>query len=457
MSRSSQIDSNATFSHESWDAIVIGAGCSGLSCATKLSAEGKKVLVLEKRNILGGRASSYPDPQTGEILDNGQHLLLGCYVETIEFLRRIGQEAGLHFNAGFETEMAGTGGQRSFLKSYPLPAPFHLLLGLLGYDALSWKDRLSIIYASIRMRTTRRDLANISCDKWLNSLNQSRESREKFWDLIILATLNVSPEEAPANLLHVVMNQGFFASKKASRVGLAKVGLSDLYAYPSKSFIEKRGGLVLTNQTVDEIWIENEKVMGVVLHDGQNVRAESVICTIPPSALSKIKISDVKLQNSISKTQNLKSSPIVSFHFWADLPPMENTYIGFWGTDFHWVFQKSKVYHDEKTKHWTLVASGADSMIGKSKDELTALAEKELAMLPHFKNVKVTRAKMVFEREATWIPPLGDTSGRLGTETNVKGFYLAGDWTDTGFPCTIESAVVSGHRAAKQILGVNAK
>lgn len=96
-------------------------------------------------------------------------------------------------------------------------------------------------------------------------------------------------------------------------------------------------------------------------------------------------------------------------------------------------------------------------MIGKSKEELTSLAEKELSMLPHFKNIKVTRAKMVFEREATWVPPLGDTSGRLQTKTSIPNFFLAGDWTDTGLPCTIESAVLSGHRAANQVLSSKTK
>ena len=435
-----------------WDAIVIGGGCAGMSCATKLAAGGKKVLVLEKRNILGGRACSYLDPQTGETLDNGQHLLLGCYVETIEFLKRIGQEKFLAFNAGFETEMVGPGNSKSYLRSYPLPAPFHILVGLLKYDALSWKDRWSIVVAAAKMRKDDPKLRDMSCTTWLEALKQSRDTREKFWDLVILATINVHPDIAPANLLQVVMKQGFLSSKKASRVGLSTVGLSDLYANPSKTFIEDLGGEVRINQTVDEILMMDGKVLGVRLHDNQLIEASSIICTVPPSALTKIKMADSNLQSTIEKTSTLKSSPIVSFHFWADLPPMDNAYIGFWGTEFHWAFQKSKVYGDEKTKHWTLVASGADEMLNKNRVQLLATAKKDLGILPEFRNINIKRAKAVFEREATWVPPIKDVSGRLPTKTPVSGLFMAGDWTDTGLPCTIESAVLSGHRAALEIL-----
>lgn len=436
---------------ERFDAIVIGAGCAGLACATQLAESGKRVLVLEKRNILGGRACSYPDPQTGEILDNGQHLLLGCYEETILFLKRIGQENFLHFYSGFQTPMIGPDGSKTFLKTFSLPAPLHLLFGLLNYRALSWSDRWSIVCAAAKMRKTNPELQNISCSTWLGSLNQSKETCDKFWDLVILATLNISPDKAPANLLQVVMQKGFMASTKASRVGLAKVGLSDLYANPAMTYLEKKGSAVRNNQTVEQILIKAGKVWGVKLYGGEVVECENVVCTVPPSALNKIKFLEQKLNREIQKTQSLIPSPIVSFHFWTDAPSMKDTYVGFWGTNFHWAFQKSKVYHDENTKHWTLVASGADHMIGKSKEELTVLATKELSAMPEFKHANITRAKMVFEREATWVPPLKDVSGRLNTVTPVKGFYLAGDWTDTGLPCTIESAVLSGHKAATKI------
>lgn len=434
-----------------FDAIVIGAGCAGLACATSLASKGKKVLVLEKRNILGGRACSYPDPQTGEILDNGQHLLLGCYEETIDFLKRIGQEDALHFYAGLQTPMIGTDRSRTFLKTFSLPAPLHLLFGLLNYGALSYKDRLSIVWAATKMRKSSPLLKNISCSSWLTSLGQSKETRDKFWDLVILATLNISPDLAPANLLQIVMQKGFMASTRASRVGLSKVGLSDLYANPSKTYLEERGCEVRINQTVEEILFVGDAVSGVEIHGGEIIESKHVICTVPPSALAKIKAKHPGIQSQIGFTQSLIPSPILSFHFWANPKPVEETYIGFWGTHFHWAFQKSKVYHDDKTLHWTLVASGAEDLFGKSKDELTQIAIQELSLMPEFRDVDITRSKIVMEREATWIPPLGNTIGRLDSQTIVDGFYWAGDWTDTGLPCTIESAVLSGHKAASHI------
>jgi squalene-associated FAD-dependent desaturase len=433
-----------------WDTIVIGAGCAGMASATALTERGKKVLVLEKRNILGGRACSYPDPQTNETVDNGQHLLLGCYTETIKLLSRIGNEDKLKFNSGFQTPMVGPDRSVAYLKTFCLPAPLHILLGFLNYKALSFKDRLGIIRVARALKKQDANLKNISCTTWLDSLGQSENSRKKFWDLVILATLNISPDKAPANLLAVVLKQGFLSSKKASRVGLASVGLSELYADPSRNFIEKYGGEVQINKTVEEIRFENDGVQ-VKLSSGETFASQNIICTVPPSALAKIKIVDSKLEGFLKTSLTLLPSPILSFHFWGDMPKFADTYVGFWGTNFHWAFQKSHVYGDNKTKHWTLVASSADDMIEKSKEELTRLAESELLLIPGFGHIKISRAKIVHEREATWVPPLGDTSGRLPTITPNSRFFLAGDWTDTGLPCTIESAVLSGHKAAEMI------
>lgn len=434
-----------------WDAIVIGGGCAGMACATSLSEKGKRVLVLEKRNILGGRACSYADPQSGEIVDNGQHLLLGCYTETIRLLKRIGQENQLRFNAGFETPIVGLDRSMAFLRTYALPAPLHLLFGFLNYSALSWKERFGIVRVALAVRKENKNLQNISCSTWLNSLKQSENSRKKFWDLIILATLNISPDLAPANLLAIVLKEGFLSSKKASRVGLSKVGLTELYAEPSQKYIERQGGEVWMNQTVTEIGFENE-TSWIKLHDGKILESINIVSTVPPSALSKIMMHDGNLKTFLQKSATLRPSPILSFHFWGDMPKSSVSYFGFWGTDFHWVFQKSKLFGDDSINHWTFVASSANTMIQKSKEELTKLAEKELGLIQGFEHLRISRAKVVHEREATWVPPLGDTSGRLSTNTPQKGFYLAGDWTDTGLPCTIESAILSGHKAADTIL-----
>lgn len=438
-------------SSQPWDVIVIGGGCAGLACATHLCDFDRQVLVLEKRNILGGRACSYPDPQTGEIVDNGQHLLLGCYLETQKFLKRINQIHTLPLKDRFHAPMVGPDRKIHHLTTWGLPAPFHLLLGFFCYTAIPWKDRLKIfkVAKSLKNPST---YQNLSCSQWLTLLGFSKVSRERFWDLIILATLNAHPDHAPAHLLAVVLQEGFLKSRKNSRVGLANVGLSDMYANPSKTYIEAHRGEVRMKQGVEEVLMKNDQVYGVKLHSGEQIEAKSVVITVPPSALQKITFRHPQIQTLVKKTVELSASPILSLHVWGDFPTMETPYMGFWGAKFHWVFQKSHVYGDQ-TKHWTLVASGADYLADYDKDKLIDLAQDELQSIPGFSNVKITRAKLVRELEATWIPPLHTSNGRLETQTPVQGLYFAGDWTNTGLPCTIESAVLSGHKAAEAILG----
>lgn len=436
---------------QSWDTIVVGAGCAGLSCATSLVDHGQHVLVLEKRNMLGGRACSYPDPQTGEIVDNGQHLLLGCYKETRAFLDRIGQSNTLPFQDGFHTPMVGPGSPVHHLKTWNVPAPFHLLMGFLRYTALPWSDRLKIFKVAHELNS-KKDLSKISCTQWLESMGFSKVSRDRFWDLIVLATLNVHPDLAPANLLAVVLKEGFLTSRENSRIGLANVGLSDMYANPSKVYVEAHRGEVRMREGVQEVLIDGDHVKGVKLHSGEEILGKRVVVTVPPSALQKITVNHPSIKALIEKTNALKPSPILSLHIWGDLPDMKAPYMGFWGTHFHWAFQKSGVYGDSSTKHWTLVASGAVHLADFDKDKLIVQAEEELKTIPGVGDVRIERAKLVRELEATWIPPLNDSSSRLPTVSPVQGLYFAGDWTDTGLPCTIESAVLSGHKAASAIL-----
>jgi hydroxysqualene dehydroxylase len=433
-----------------WDVIVIGAGCAGLACATKLAEGGKRVLVLERRPLLGGRASSFRDEASSETVDNGQHLFLGCYTETQAYLKRIGSIDKLKFKSNFEALMCGPDGERARLRSAPLPPPWNLAVGLLRYSALPLRDRIKAYRVARAASNGRGKLSEQSVTQWLTSLGQSQLSRDRFWDLLTLATLNINPDQAPADLLAVVLKEGFLASAKASRVGLASVGLSELHANPSKRYIEARGGEVRLRTAVKELVVKDRVALGVKLADGMEETALSIVCAVPPSALAKLAHDSPDLRTHLASIQRLAPSPILSLHIWLDRDVSIEAMVGFWGQEFHWVFSKKEIYGDLKTKHLSVVASSARKLLDLSKEELIALCERELQLvLPA--GTKIARAVVLRESEATWVPPLGDSSGRLGAETPVKGLYLAGDWTATGLPATIEGAVKSGHTAAERI------
>jgi len=434
-----------------WDVIVVGAGCAGLAAGTRLAELGHRVLVLERRPILGGRASSFEDKNSGEILDNGQHLFLGCYKETKTYLTRIKSDHLLPFRRTFSTVMCGLDGQRAKLKTAPLPAPFHLAWGLLNYSALSWKDRVRMYSVAKDASSPSQDLSLISVNEWLHQLGQSQVARARFWNPITLATINVSPDRAPAELLAIVLRQGFLASPEASAVGLATVGLSDLHGKPSQKFIMQRRGDVRIKTAVKRILFQEKDVQGVELANGSIERSHIVISAVPPpAALKFIEHGNHSLRSKLSSIEELTSSPIVSLHVWVNQQPFDEVFVGLWNSEFHWIFRKNAIYQDSNSQHVTLVASAAEKMLAKTKEELIQIAEKELNAISRLKNVKILRAVLSRESSATWVPPIGNPEVRPNCETQVKNFFLAGDWTNTGLPATIEGAVKSGHEAAEK-------
>ncbi|MCB0272575.1 MAG: hydroxysqualene dehydroxylase HpnE [Bdellovibrionales bacterium] len=430
--------------------IIIGAGCAGLSAATALAAKGHEVLVFEKSKIMGGRTSSFCDPGTNEIVDNGQHLLLGCYHETKKYLQRVSADDLVAFQSNFETKMISPTGAVSKLKTYSLPAPFHLLWGYLQYNAFGIKDRLSIFQVAFKLKiNSETKLASMSCKEFLDACGQSKKTQERFWDLLILATLNLSPEKAPASMLKVVLEKGFLASKKDASSGLASVGLSDLFGDPAKTFIENRGGKVLMNQTVTKIHVKDGEAYGITLLDGQSIDGDIVISAVPPKIWISLCKDIPELKNDVRKVSLMIPSPIVSLHIWPDRDLFYDAYVGFWGTPFHWVFRKDQFMRDKNIKHYTLVASSAEELVRTPMAQLVDLAKETLE--PYCGKFSVTRAKKSVMAHATWMHELGREDARLSVQSSIKNFYQIGDWVDTGLPCTIESACKSGHDVVQKI------
>lgn len=435
----------------SWDCIVIGGGCAGLAAATLLAENHKKVLVLEQRPLLGGRASSWHDRESGETIDNGQHLFLGCYEETQKYLKRVGSAHHLNFWNSFSTPMIGPDGQQAHLNTWHLPAPWHLAMGLLNFRALSFRERMATFRVASALKGKSENLSGKSVAQWLDELKQSPRSRSRLWDLLTLATLNISPEEAPAQLLAVVLQNGFMASKAASRIGLSSVGLSDLHGEPSRRFIESQHGEVRLRTRANRVKFNSNGMKEVILPGGVREETPWLVMAVPPPAFRKLSMGS-RLETSAKATQALKPSSIVSVHAWFDRVPFAQPMVGFWDQSYHWAFRKDLITQDVSNRHVSLVTSSAASMLEVSKQDLKARAETELRKSLIQPDLTASRVVVVREREATWIPPVEDDRARLSTQTKEPGVFLAGDWTATGLPATIEGAVKSGHLAAEAVL-----
>lgn len=441
--------------------LIIGGGFAGLAAAVALTEKGCQVTVLEKRRILGGRAYSLTDEATGVSVDNGQHVMLGCFTETLRFLTTIGAVPKLSFQESLEIHFAGPDGLQGALQCPRLPAPLHLISGLLFLPTVSLKDRLKMarVAWSLLSRTPPEVLDRRTVKEWLTSLGQSEEAQSHFWNVFAIAALNENPHVGSAALYKEVLHRAFFSTRKASCLVLSAVGLSALYADDARLFLEQRGGRVLTNTAVKKIIVEGERVAGLSLSapggDDRTMTADAYISAAPPFALVRLLPEDLLTRDPyFQMITKLLPSPILSIHLWFDRPITPHAVVALLDTSIQWLFNKKKILREEGTPegYVTLVVSGAYRLITQSNEEIIRIALKDLtACFPHALEAKLLRSHVVKEKEATISPAAGTLVLRPSQRSPLANFYLAGDWTATGLPATIESAVLSGHRCADLI------
>jgi squalene-associated FAD-dependent desaturase len=443
------------------DVIVIGGGVAGLAAGTCLADRGARVIVMEARPHLGGRASSYVDPATGETVDNGQHVLMGCYRETFAFLRRIGAMSRVRVQPSLAVPSIDTAGGHSVLSCPPLPAPWHLLGGVIEWDALGWLDRLSVLRLGGPVRTEQRRLRGatrlMACspeetvENWLVRNGQTARLREMLWDPLALAALNQPPREAAAPTFVRVLAEMFGPDPQAASIAFPAVPLDAMYAAPARDHIEAHGGQAMTN-ALARVIVESGRAVGARARGGREVRAAAVVSAVPWFAVRSL-FDDVPpaLRQMVSDAGRMASCPIVTVNLWFDCRVLATPFVGLPGRTMQWAFDRGAIT-DSSLSHVSLVSSGAAAVAGLTHDAAVNLALRELRdALPRARSAVVKRASVVRERRATFSLAPGQP-GRPPADTGLAGFSLAGDWTDTGLPGTIESAAMSGHRAAEAVV-----
>ena len=433
-----------------FDAIVIGAGFAGLSAAVRLSKRGARVLVLEARARLGGRATAFPDRETGEVVDNGQHILLGCYTDTLAFLADIGASDALRVERQLAVTMIDRAGRRSRLSCPQLPPPLHLVSGLFDWPALSWRDRLAALRMATPIRNAARGLAAASpgetVEQFLIRNGQTDRLREMLWDPLAIAALNQQPNRAAAPVFARVLAEMFGGDPGAAAIALPTRPLHLMYAEPARQYVEARGGSVRTGAAA-RVRVDTDGAIGVDA-GGDTWRSAAVIAAVPWFAFAELfDAAPPALAKIVDGARRMDASPIVTVNVWYDTRLIDEPFVGLPGRTMQWVFDKRIVFGGD-TEHLSLVSSGAEAVFRKTNDELIAIAQQELdEALPAARSAKMLRATVVREPRATFSLAPGQPP-RPPNETEVRGFCVAGDWTDTGLPATIESAVRSGHRAA---------
>jgi squalene-associated FAD-dependent desaturase len=432
------------------DAIVLGGGFAGLSCAVALAQKEKKVLVLDKKPHLGGRAYSFQENELN--VDNGQHLFMGCYWETRKFLTMIGTHDKLDIYHDVVVDYGEAGGKRDRLACPSwLPAPLHLAAGLLGLKGVSFKEKMALFAFDMSLKSMKSGpipdaVEKLTVRQWLTGLGLSRNFQTRFFDPAAIGILNDSPEIASAAGFIQALRQMFLTGRESSRFALAKTGLSALYIDAARDFIEARGGRVISNAKAASLIEEGGRVRGIVTDMDSRFEASHVVATLPPWDLKKLAL-PAALRGP---WETLKPAPIVGVTFKIDKPVMSERLLGMLYTETHWVFNKTMI-HGLKEPGQTLavVISGAHKQIGWSPEKILDVAKRDMtACVPEFAAAKIINSKVVKEPFATLSPVPGDEAKRPEPGTGMPGFSFAGDWTRTGLPATIESACASGHTAA---------
>jgi len=440
--------------------VVVGGGFSGLSAAALLSGRGRRVLVADARAQLGGRATAFRDRETGELVDNGQHVLFGCYRATFEFLDRIGASDRVRVQPSLAVPYIDRAGRRSVLRCPGLPSPFHLLAGVLGWTGIPWRERMSVLKLARPLRRARLELqrtGSVTADppgtvsEWLTAHGQREALRKWLWEPLAVAALNQSPAVAAASPFVRVLAQMFGPDPRDSALALPARPLHEMYAEPARTFIESRGGAVRVN-ALARIVVERGEVSAVDIR-GERIATRSVIAAVPWFDLGRLfnPAPPPELAPVLASAARMESMPIVTVNLWYDGRVMDEPFVGLPDREMQWVFDKRIAFGGEAS-HLSLVSSGATRLTSMSRDELTMLAAREVEeAIPAARRDRLLRGTVVREKHATFSLAPGEPA-RPATKTAVRGLYLAGDWIDTGLPGTIESAVVSGHRAASILL-----
>lgn len=416
--------------------IVIGGGFSGLSAAAYLANKKYKVTLLEASPKLGGRAYSFLDKETNTFLDNGQHILMGCYHYTLEFLSLIGAKENFYFQKRLEVNFVKEKFQVFPLKSFPLVYPINLLIGLLSYQAISLKDRIRLLKVFFKLPFYNSNkFLKLTVSEWLEKEKQSQQNHNTFWKIIAVGALNTSIEKASAKIFIDNLKQIFLEGNKAAIIVLPKYGLSESYCKNAEEYIARNGGEIILSQPVEKLVISENRVTEI--HTSQKVflNFDFVISAIPSFALNRI----VDYENNFV-VSDFKYSSILNIHIWLKKNEIPDGFFGLINSPLHWVFNKGT--------HLNIVISDADELVSKSDEDLIDMVKSEMQKFFLVDPGLISTYKIIKEKRATFIPSKDSLNKRPSQKTPIKNLILAGDWVDTGLPSTIESAVKSGKVAA---------
>ena len=432
---------------------VVGGGLAGLAAGCALASAGMKVTLFERRPYLGGRASSYQHPGTGEVIDNCQHVLLGCCTNLIDFYQRTGVADSIRW---FERmTFLEPGGRASEIGPSSLPAPLHTTPAFLRASCLEVADKVAIARAMMALApTTPRDTGE-SFLGWLNRHGQTVRAIERFWKPVLVSALNEEVDRVSVPYAAQVMRESFLKSAEAGRMGVPTVPLTDLYS-AAGNYIRERQGDVQFRTSAESFRAELSHVKLMV--GEKEGTFDYAVFALPFDSLERILPDSSASQPLRDALARFETSPITGIHLWFDRIISDLDHAVLLDRTIQWMFHKSKLQNRNSNGHGSyveLVVSASKTLVDKSKQEIVDLAVSELReFFPAARDANLLKSTVIKEVHATYSPRPGIEADRPRPETVWPRVFLAGDWTATGWPATMEGAVRSGYLAAQSLARV---
>lgn len=442
--------------------VVVGAGFAGLAAAIALQERRHEVTVLERRGVLGGRATSFRDAVSAEDVDNGTHLMVGAYTATLDLVRRARAEDLLWSQRDLRIDYVDERGFTA-LSCPPLAAPWHLLAGILRLR-LPWRARWDALRLALAVRFGRPP-RGLTLEEYFRRTGQGEGARRLLWGPLATAILNESADRAAAVLFYEVFREAFLQRREASALVFLRAGWARLHERLA-AYLLSRGGRLRRRALAQAVDVAGARASGVRFRQRAETReairagetgaderldADAVVLAVPWTAVGPLLPEDVRTQPPLAGLAGLGASPIVSVDLWLDRVVVERPFVGLRAGDMEWVFDKGRIFGRQgPPQHLSFIASAAWRSLPRPNAELVAAAVDALRRyFPSMAGAAVERSLVLREPDATFTCTPAAEALRPGPRTPLAGLYLAGDWTDTGLPATIEGAVRSGLAAAR--------
>lgn len=439
---------------------IVGGGLAGLAAAVALSSTDCQVRLFEARRRPGGRATSFREPASGELVDFCQHVSMRCCTNLADLLGRTGLADA--FRPAEVLHFIGPDGRQYDLQaSRWLPAPLHLAPALGGMQFLTWADRLRIARAMWALMRTRFDdgPAGPTAAEWLRSQGQSARAIDWFWGVVLVSALGESLERASMAAARKVFVDGFLGSREAYIVEVPQLPLGELYGERLPQWLETHGVEVTAGAPVRAVGRGADSGRLCVTTAGGSAEFDRVIVAVPWRQLSGLLAPELQFDKPwLAALDAWQASPITGVHLWFDRPITKLPHAVLVGRLGQWLFNRSGQNHESATSgdpaefYYQVVISASRDLAGRDRDAIVAELCAELqAIWPEAAAARLLRSRLVTEQNAVFSVRPGSEAGRPAQQTPIPDLFLAGDWTRTGWPATMEGAVRSGYLAAEAV------